>query len=59
MMFGREYLWGKEIQVYSIMSLGSCMAVPNGLNFYIVIYKEMVKKPSSQELLHKMGQYLA
>jgi len=30
-----------------------------GLNFYILIYREMVKKSSSQELLHKMGQYLA
>jgi len=35
------------------------MAPPQGLNFYIVIYKEMFKKSSSQELLHQIGQYLA
>jgi len=36
------------------------MAPPlRGLNFYIAIYKEMLKKYSSQELLHQMGQYLA
>jgi len=35
------------------------MAHPKGLNFYIVIYSEMVKKSSFQELLHQMGQYLA
>jgi len=35
------------------------MARPRGLNFYIVIYKEMLKTISSQELLHEMGQYLA
>jgi len=29
-----------------------------GLNFYIVIYREMLKKSSSQELLHQIGQYL-
>jgi len=29
-----------------------------GLNFYIVIYREMSKKSSSQELLYQMGQYL-
>jgi len=35
------------------------MARPRGLNFYIVIYKEMLKKNCPQELLHQMGQYLA
>jgi len=29
-----------------------------GLNFYMVIYKEIIKKSSSQELLHQMGYYL-
>jgi len=28
-------------------------------NFYIVIYREMFKKCSSQDLLHQMGQDLA
>jgi len=32
---------------------------PRGLNFYIVIYREMLKKCYSQELLHQIGQYLA
>jgi len=32
---------------------------PKGINFYIVIYKEMLKKCSSQELLHQMEQYLS
>jgi len=40
-------------------SLGSCMAPPRALNFYIVIYRKMHKKSSSQELLHQIGQYLA
>jgi len=35
------------------------MAPPRGLNVYIVIYREMFKKSSSQELQHQMGQYLA
>jgi len=35
------------------------MVRPRGLSFYIVIYREMLKKSSSQELLHQMGQYLA
>jgi len=37
------------------------MAHHRGLNLYIVIYmyKEMLKKSSSQELLHQIGQYLA
>jgi len=30
-----------------------------GLNFYIVIYREMLKKCSSKELLHQIGQYFA
>jgi len=49
-----ECPWGKEIQ---IKSLGSCMPHPRGLNFYAVIYREMIKKSSSQELLYPMGQY--
>jgi len=39
-------------------SLGSCMAPPQGLKFHIVIYWEMLKISSSQELVHQMGQYL-
>jgi len=35
------------------------MAPPRGLNFYIVIYSEMLKKCSSQEQLHQIGQYIA
>jgi len=35
------------------------MAPPQGLKLYIVIYREMLKKYSSQDLLHQMGQYLA
>jgi len=31
---------------------------PRGLNLYIVIYREMLKKSSSKELLHQIGQYL-
>jgi len=34
------------------------MAPPQGLNFYIVIYRERLKISSSQELLHQIGQYL-
>jgi len=34
------------------------MAPPRALNFYIVIYRERLKKSSSQELLHQMGNYL-
>jgi len=30
-----------------------------GLNFYIVIYRECLKKCFSQDLLYQMGQYLA
>jgi len=30
-----------------------------GLNFNILIHREMLKKSSSQELLEQMGQYLA
>jgi len=32
---------------------------PRGLDFYIVIYMEMLKKSSSPELLHQMRQYSA
>jgi len=39
--------------------LGSCMAPPQSLNFYIVICRERFKKSSSQELLHQIGQCLA
>jgi len=35
------------------------MAPPMALNCYKVIYREMLKKHSSQELLHQIGQYLA
>jgi len=38
--------------------LGSQMAPSQGLNFYIVIYREKFKKCSSQEPLHQMGKYL-
>jgi len=34
------------------------MAHPRGLNFYIVMYMEMLKT-SSQELLHQIRQYVA
>jgi len=40
-------------------SLGSQMAPTQGLNFYIVKNREMLKKYSPQELLHQIGQYLA
>jgi len=33
--------------------VGSCIATSKGLNFYIVIYRVMLKQ-SSQELLHQM-----
>jgi len=49
----------RRFKFVKIKSLGSCMTHPRGLNFYIVIYKEMLKKCSSQELLHQIGQYLA
>jgi len=32
---------------------------PRALNIYIVLYGEMVKKSSSQEVLQQIGQYLA
>jgi len=37
------------------------MAPTQGLKLYIhvVIYKEMLKNYSSQDLLHQMGQYFA
>jgi len=50
-----EHAWGKEIQVVQIKSLGSCMAPPQGLKvLHIVIYREVLKKSSSQEPL---GQF--
>jgi len=42
------------IQIVQINTLGSCMAPPQGLKLYIVIYREMLKKYSSQELLHQI-----
>jgi len=59
-----EYLaWSiprtRTFKVVQMKSLGSQMALPQGLNFYIVIYREILKKSSSRELLHQMGQYLA
>jgi len=55
-----EHPWGKEIQVCSNEDPRVMYGPhPRGFNFYKVIYKEMLKKSSSQELLHHMGQYLA
>jgi len=55
-----EHLWGKEIKICSNeVPRGHVWPRPRGLNFYSDIYKEMLKKSSSQELLHEMGQYLA
>jgi len=42
-----EHPWGKEIQVCS-------NKVPRGLNFYVVIYREMLKKSFSQEPLGQL-----
>jgi len=47
----------RRFKFVQIKPLGSCMAPPQGLKLYIVIYGEMLKK-SSQELLHQIGQYL-
>jgi len=48
-----------DLIFFQMKSLELCMVPPQGLNFYTVIYWEMFKKYSSQELLHQMGQYLA
>jgi len=50
-----DHLWGKEIQFCS-NKVPRVMYGPNPrcLNFYIVIYREMFKKSSSQEPL---GQF--
>jgi len=49
----------KEIQFVQIKSRGYKWPHPRGLNFYIVIYREMIKTSSSKEMLHQIGQYLA
>jgi len=55
-----EHPWGKEIQVYSNKVPRVIHGPhPRALNFYIVIYREVLKKSSSQELLHQIEQYLA
>jgi len=54
-----EHPSGKEIQVVQIKALGSCMSPPKGLNFYIVIYREVIKKSSSQEPIGQFQPNLA
>jgi len=50
-----EHPWGKEIQVCSNKVFRVMYGPhPRGLNFYIVIYREMLKKSSFHEPL---GQY--
>jgi len=47
-----EHPWGKEIQVCSNkVSRVMYGPTPGGLTFYILIYREMLKKSSSQEPL--------
>jgi len=54
-MFGMDHPWGKEIQICSnkdqVKSLGHVWPHPRGLNFYIVIYRKMLKKCFSEEPL--------
>jgi len=50
---------GKEIQVCSNEGPSVTNGLATDLNFYIVIYREILKKCLSQKLLHQMGQYLA
>jgi len=52
--FGREHPWGKDIQLCS-KEIPRVMygLTPRSLNFYIVIYKEMLKNSSSHESLTK------
>jgi len=38
----------RRFKFVQIKSLGSYMAQPKGINFYISIYREMIKKSSSQ-----------
>jgi len=49
----------RRLKFVQMKSLGSHMAMPQGLKLCIVIYREILKKSSSQELLYQMGQYLA
>jgi len=45
LIFGREHPWGKEIQLCSNEAPRVMYGpAPKALNFYIVIYKEMLKK---------------
>jgi len=46
-------LGARRFNFVQIKSLGLCMAPPQGLKVYIVIYREMLKK-SSQE---RLGQF--
>jgi len=56
LIFSMEHPWGKEIQVCS----NKVPRVhPRDLNFYIVIYREMLKKSSSQEPLDQFQPNLA
>jgi len=48
-----EHPWGKEIQVGSNKVPRVMYDPSQGLEFYIVIYREMLKKSSSQELGRK------
>jgi len=44
-----EHPWGKEIQVCSNkVPWGHVWPHPRGLNFYLVIYREMLKKKNSR-----------
>jgi len=55
-----EHPWGKEIKVCS-NKVPRVMygPTPRGLNFYTVIYREMLKKSSSQEPLGQFQPNLA
>jgi len=49
-------IWERTCKFVKMKSLGACMAWPQRLK---LLYSEIIKKSSSQELLHQMGQYLA
>jgi len=67
LIFGIEHPWGKEIQVCSNevprVTNGHARRghsfYPRSFNFYILIYRELLKKYSSQQMLDQIGQKLA
>jgi len=52
-------LGARRFQFVQMKSLGSQMAPPQGLTFLHGEKREILKKSSSREQLHQIGQYLA